>query len=187
METIFLLTALLIVNIILILLLLFTFRNIHKRMEEWEGLILEQHEKLTRWIERLMEEKEKKELLVQEKAEERAQKRYHYVKKGLNDILDALDKLHQKGSFILEAKGREVKPVHTESAPNEERRDPSFAVQEIRREEWEEKGEAKVPEILSLYHQGESPFAIAKKLQIPIPQVELVLQIFTNPQKEMNG
>lgn len=174
MET-YILILIFIVNILVGLFLFFMLRNVRQRLEELENMILDQHERIKTWLGKMLEKEANQRSIDAEKMEERNQKRYHYMKKELNQILDALDQLNLKVGEMGKA------PESTLPAGIEKVLEQKKALTERIIEEetlGEGMGEAKVPEILSLYRQGKEPVEIAKKLKIPIPQVEMVLQLF---------
>lgn len=174
MET-YILILIFILNILVSLFLFFMLRNVQQRLEELENTLLDQHERIKTWLGKMLEKETNQRSVDAEKLEERNQKRYHYMKKELNQILDALDQLNLKVGEMGRA-SESTLPAGKEKV-FEHKKAPTERI--IEGEDLGEgMGEAKVPEILSLYHQGKEPVEIAKKLKIPIPQVEMVLQIF---------
>lgn len=176
----YILIILVAIQLIFSFLLFFMVRDSRRRVDELESTFLDQYEKWKKWIDRLMEKEQKERRSDFEKGEEGNQKRYTYIKRELNQILDALDHLRERERKTLD------KLMPNPSSELKKESPPLPEAREMKQEERisEGMGEAKVPEILSLYHRGISPLEIAKQLQLPIPQVEMVLRIFAKEEQD---
>lgn len=160
------------------------FLNYRRKKEQklWEDEVYELYDKVRKKLEQMEQVHMKKVSEEVNRVDENMQRRHNYLKKSYNDIADRLD--------IIEKMEKNVKDLYYQYEKSNAKLSELIALmpKSVKVDEKDQEvSETTVPildeevmEVVKLHQQGLTPDEIARQLGKAIPEVQLMLQIFSN-------